>query len=96
MRARLPGPEQAETLGLRSRLDPMKKLARTLRAHRALLLNWFRAKGQFSSGAVEGLNTKAKLTMRKFYGFRTYRAMEIALYHTPGALPEPNLTHRFC
>ena len=84
------------TRTLRSRLDPMKKLARTLRAHRPLLLNWFRAKGQFSSGAVEGLNTKAKLTMRKSYGFRTYRAMEIALYHTLGNLPEPNLTHRFC
>jgi transposase len=84
------------TRTLRSRLDPMKKVARTLRAHRALLLNWFRAKGQFSSGAVEGFNNKAKPTMRKSYGFRTYRAMEIALYHTLGALPEPKLTHRFC
>ena len=83
------------TRSLRSRLDPMKKVARTLRAHRALLLNWFRAKGTFSSGAVEGFNSKAKLTMRKSYGFRTYRAMEIALYHTLGALPEPKLTHRF-
>ncbi len=84
------------TRTLRSRLDPMKKVARTLRAHRALLLNWFRAKGKFSSGAVEGFNNKAKLTMRNSYGFRTYRAMEIALYHTLGALPEPKLTHRFC
>ena len=33
-----------------------------LRAHRALLLNGFRAKGQFSSGVVEGFNTKAKPT----------------------------------
>jgi transposase len=32
-----------------------------LRNHRALLLNWFHAKGQLSNGAVEGLNTKAKL-----------------------------------
>ncbi len=84
------------TRTLRSRLDPMKNVARTLRAHRALLLNWFRAKGAFSSGAVEGFNNKAKLTMRKSYGFRTCRAMEIALYHTLGALPEPKLTHRFC
>lgn len=84
------------TRTLRSRLDPMKKVARTLRAHRGLLLNWFRAKGAFSSGAVEGFNNKAKLTMRKSHGFRTYRAMEIALYHTLGALPEPKLTHRFC
>jgi len=81
---------------MRSRLDPMKKLARTLRTHRALLLNWFRAKGAVSAGTVEGFNNKAKLTLRKSYGFRTYRAMEIALYHGLGALPEPRVTHRFC
>jgi len=55
-----------------------------LRRHRPLLLNWFRAKKQFSSGIVEGFNTKAKLTTRKAYGFRTYRAAEIALYHALG------------
>ena len=82
------------TLG--SRIGPMKKFARTLRGHRALLLNWFRAKRHFSSGTVEGFNNKAKLTMRKSYGFRTYKAAEIALYHTLGALPEPKIAHRFC
>ncbi len=84
------------TRTMRSKLEPMKKVARTLRTHRALLLNWFRAKGAISAGTVEGFNTKAKLTLRKSYGFRTYRAMEIALYHTLGALPEPKFTHRFC
>jgi hypothetical protein len=39
-----------------------------LRAHRPLLLNYFKAKKEFSSGVVEGLNNKAKLTMRKSYG----------------------------
>jgi len=48
----------------------MKKVARMLRGHRALLLNWFGAKGHLSSGSVEGLNTKAKLTIRKAFGFR--------------------------
>ena len=62
-----------------------------LRRHRPLLLNWFRAKKQFSSGIVEGFNTKAKLTTRKAYGFRTYHAAEIALYHTLGALPVEKL-----
>jgi len=80
---------------MRSQLAPMKKVARMLRGHRELLLNWFRAKGQLSSGSVEGLNTKAKLTMRKAFGFRTYHALEMALYHTLGALPEPEVTHRF-
>ena len=84
------------TRTLRSRIAPMKKVARMLRSHRGLLLNWFRAKGTISSGTVEGFNNKAKLTTRKAYGFRTFRAIEIALYHTLGALPEPETTHRFC
>jgi transposase len=81
---------------LRSRLEPMKKVARMLRAHEELLLNWFRAKGEVSSGAVEGLNNKIRVVTRRSYGFRTYEAMQIALYHTLGRLPEPEATHRFC
>jgi len=80
---------------MRSRIEPMKKIARTLRSHRELLLNYFRAKRRLSSGVVEGLNNKAKLTMRKSYGFRTFRVMEVALYHALGKLPEPNVAHRF-
>lgn len=81
---------------MRSRIDPMKKVARMLRNHRELLLNWFRAKKAISGGIVEGFNNKAKVTTRKAYGFRTFRAAEVALYHTLGALPEPETTHRFC
>jgi transposase len=44
---------------MRSRIDPMKKIARTLHSHRELLLNYFKAKKEFSSGVVEGLNNKA-------------------------------------
>ena len=39
---------------MRSRLEPMKKVARMLRTHEPLILNWFRAKGEISNGAVEG------------------------------------------
>ena len=81
------------TKTLRSKNAPMKQVARMLRRHQPLLLNWFWAKKQFSSGIVEGFNTKAKLTTRKAYGFRTYHAAEIALYHTLGALPVPETTH---
>jgi transposase len=83
------------TCVMRSRIEPMKNFAKTLRNHRELLLNYFRAKKQFSSGVVEGLNNKAKVTMRKSYGFRTFRITEIALYHALGRLPEPELAHRF-
>src|SRR5665811_1745558 len=78
-----------------SRIEPMKKVAKTLLGHRELILNYFRAKKQFSSGVVEGLNNKAKVTMRRSYGFRTFRILELALYHSLGKLPEPELTHEF-
>ena len=81
---------------MRSRIEPMKKEARSIRKHKDLILNWFRAKKQFSSGVVEGLNTKVKVTMRKSYGFRTYKSVRIALFHALGNLPEPPETHRFC
>jgi transposase len=80
---------------MRSRIEPMKKIARSLRQHRELILNYFRAQKLISSGVVEGLNNKAKVTMRKSYGFRTYRVLELALYHSLGKLPEPVSTHDF-
>ena len=81
---------------MRSRLEPMKKVARTLRNHQPLILNWFRARGAISSGAVEGLNNKVKLVTRKSYGFRTAKVAKLALLHNLGQLPEPKRTHRFC
>jgi len=80
---------------MRSRIEPMKKIARSLREHRELILNYFRAQKLLSSGVVEGLNNKAKVTMRKSYGFRTFRCLELALYHSLGKLPEPESTHDF-
>jgi transposase len=81
---------------LRSRIEPMRKVARMLRKHEQLILNWFRAKGEISNAATEGLNNKIRVMTRRSYGFRTYRAMECALYHTLARLPEPPVTHEFC
>jgi transposase len=81
---------------MRSRLEPMKKIARSIRNHRPLILNWFRARGQVSSGAVEGLNNEVKLVTRKSYGFRTSKVAKLALLHNLGHLPEPKRNHRFC
>ena len=80
---------------MRSRIEPLKKFACTVRSHRELLLNYFRAHKAFSSGVIEGLNNKAKVTMRKSYGFRTFRVAELSLYHVLGKLPEPKLAHSF-
>ena len=81
---------------MRSRLAPMKTVAKMLGKHRPLVLNWFRTGRAHSSGAVEGLHNKAKLAMRKAYGFRSYKTYELTLYHTLGNLPEHDLAHRFC
>lgn len=80
---------------MRSRIEPLKEVARMLRNHRPLILNWFRAQKEFSSGVIEGLNNKAKLSTRMAYGYGSFRTLELVLYHRLGNLPEPKFTHRF-
>ena len=50
---------------LRSRIEPMRKVARMLRSHEDLILNWFRAKGEISNAATEGLNNKIRVITRR-------------------------------
>jgi len=95
-------PDDAETFlkdwtfqAMRSRIEPVKKVARMLRRHQPLILNWFRARGTISSGSVEGLNNKLKVITRSSYGFRTFKAARTALYHRLGKLPEPEHAHTF-
>jgi transposase len=80
---------------MRSRIEPLKKFARTVRVHRKLLLNYFRANKQFSSGVIEGLNNKAKVTLRKPYGYGTFRIAELSVYPVLGKLAEPKLDYKF-
>ena len=84
------------TRTMRSKIEPMKDIAKMLRRHRGLILNWFEMKGTISSGIVEGFNTKAKLTTRKAFGFRSYKVQRIALLHQLGDLPVPDSAHKYC
>jgi len=95
-------PEDADTFikdwtfrAMRSRIEPVKKIARMLRRHRPLILNWFRASGTISAGVTEGYNNRLKLITRRAFGLRTFEATQTSLYHTLGALPEPPRAHRF-
>jgi hypothetical protein len=45
--------------------------------------------------APGGSTGRAELTLRRAYAFRTFRALELALYHALGDLPEPEVAHRF-
>ena len=83
-------------MAMESELKPMQKVAKMLRSHKDLILNWFSVPGGLSSGPVEGLNNKVKLTIKKAYGFKTLDCLQIALYHQLGRLEEPPSTHRFC
>jgi transposase len=80
---------------MRPRLASMKKVAKTIRSHKQLILNWFDAKNKISLGAVEGQNNKAKVVLRKSYGFKTAEILKISLYHKLGKLPAPILAHRY-
>ncbi len=83
-------------MAMKSKIEPMKKVARMLGSHRSLILNWFEAKGSVSSGMVEALNNTAQLTIRQSFGFRNFRTMELMLYHRLGNLLPPPVTHKFC
>lgn len=74
---------------MRSLLEPVMKVAKSLRKHRELILKWYRAKKLDNAGIVEGMNLLVKLRFRKAFGFSTLQAMETALYHQLGQLPEP-------
>ena len=79
---------------IRSRIDPMKRMAAMLRKHRELILNWFRAKKQYNNGIVEGQNRLVNLTVRKAFGFRSKKIIEITLFHQLGKLPKPKFSHK--
>ena len=58
-------PDRWCTRTMRSPLEPMKDVARMVRSHRDLILNRFRARGQFSSGVVEGFNGQARVITKR-------------------------------
>ncbi len=93
------GRESSLTDGLRqamrSRLTPIKVVAKMIRKHKPLILNWFKARNHLSSGVVEGLNNRIKVTVKKSYGFRTFNVLQIALFHDLAKLPIPPPTHTF-
>ncbi len=78
-----------------SKIDPIKGVAKMLRRHEELILNWFRARKQINNGISEGLNLNVKLAMRKARGYRSFDVAEVALFHQLGDLPKPLFNHQF-
>ena len=80
---------------MRSRLEPIKGVTRSLRQHRELILNRFRA-NKHNNEIVAGLTLNVKLRFRGACGDRRFNTVRTALYHQLGHLPEPPITRRFC
>ena len=62
-----------------------------VRSHRDLILNWFRAKGQFSSGVVEGFNGKARVITKRAYAFAPPRRWKSLCITHLATCPNQNL-----
>lgn len=74
---------------MRSEIPKVKKFAKTLKRHEPLILNWFRARKEFSNGITEGMNRKVGLTDRMACGYRNFEIRKTMLFHQHGMLPEP-------
>ncbi len=74
---------------MRSKIPKVKKFVGTLRRHEPLIMNWFRARKEFSNGITEGMNRKVGLTDRMACGFRSFEIRKTMLFHQHGLLPEP-------
>ena len=59
------------------------------------IYHYFEVKNEISLGAVEGQNNKAKVVIRKSYGFKTSEMLKIMLYHKLGKLEVPELAHKY-
>ena len=73
-----------------------EKFAEMIVWHRDGIAAYCKPEDKVVLGFSEGMNNKIRVVTRRSYGFRTYKGMEMALYHNLGRLPEPPVTHRFC
>ena len=60
-----------------SDLQPMKKVAATIRKHKDGILAWYDYKT--SNAIVEGINNKIKVMKRRAYGYRDQRYFNLRL-----------------
>ena len=67
------------TRALQADLEPLKKVAGMLRNHKPLALNWLKAKGRLSGGAVEGWNLAGQTHDEKSPRFQDPEMLETCL-----------------
>src|SRR5262245_5903896 len=69
---------------IRSRLEPMKKIARTIAQHRDGILRWFDSK--IANGLIEGINSLVQAAKAKARGYRSLRNLIAITYLIAGKI----------
>jgi transposase len=69
---------------IRSRLEPMKKVARTLKQHREGVLRWFDSK--IANGLIEAINSLVQAAKAKARGYRSLRNLIAITYLIAGKI----------
>ena len=69
---------------IRSRLEPMKEAARTIKKHRDGILRWFNSR--IANGLIEGINSLVQAAKAKARGYRSLRNLVAMTYLIAGKL----------
>ena len=68
----------------RSRLEPMKAVAKTMEKHRDGILAWFDSR--ISNGLIEGINSLVQAAKAKARGYRNSKTLKAVTYMVAGKL----------
>ena len=69
---------------IRSRLEPIKKVARTFQRHRDGILRWFDSK--IANGLIEGINSLVQAAKAKTRGYRSPPNLMAIIYLITGKI----------
>jgi transposase len=69
---------------IRSRLEPIKKFARTVKRHRDGILRWFDSK--IANGLIEGINSLVQAAKDRARGYRSLRNLIAITYLIAGKI----------
>ena len=76
-----------------SRLDPIIKVAKTIKRHWEGIVKWYESK--INNGILEGLNSVIQATKSKARGYKTFKNYKIIVYLLTGKLDFSRVNHRF-
>lgn len=73
-----------DSWAMRSRIEPIKAVAKTVRRHRDGILAWFDSR--IANGLIEGINSLVQAAKAKARGYRTIRNLMAITYLVAGKL----------